>query len=470
MLDDDPTGSQTVHSCLLLTRWDVGTLRTALRDTDESSSSGSPVFFVLTNTRSLSAQRARGVVSEVCRNLAVALAEERLCANDLWLVSRSDSTLRGHYPVETDAMHESPLGPFDAHLLVPAFLEGGRVTEDSTHYCLVKSDDEDDGTTFTRTPCHETEFARDSVFGYASSYLPDYVEERTGGRVQRDEVTRIARADYRDADRAALVARLDAMTNNACGVADAVDRADLDALVAALGTTRRRVLLRSGASLVAALARLPPQPTPPERMGARWSRGTAPGLVLVGSHVPSTTRQLSALLSSSSFSETDVEGVEIDVRRLASSGADDDDADVVAAETAARVAAVHRAGRHAVVFTSRDEITYDDDDDDGAARRLALGARVSRATSGLLRRPECPASLGFLVLKGGITSHDALREGLGLSTARSLGQIAPGCSVVLCPPDHDRFPDAPVVIVPGNVGGERGLSDVLDLMTRHRRA
>ena len=32
VLDDDPTGSQTVHSCLLLTRWDAATLQEALLD------------------------------------------------------------------------------------------------------------------------------------------------------------------------------------------------------------------------------------------------------------------------------------------------------------------------------------------------------------------------------------------------------------------------------------------------------
>jgi uncharacterized protein YgbK (DUF1537 family) len=32
VLDDDPTGSQTVHSCLLLTRWDVDSLKQGLLD------------------------------------------------------------------------------------------------------------------------------------------------------------------------------------------------------------------------------------------------------------------------------------------------------------------------------------------------------------------------------------------------------------------------------------------------------
>ena len=31
VIDDDPTGSQTVHSCPLLLRWDVDSLRRGLR-------------------------------------------------------------------------------------------------------------------------------------------------------------------------------------------------------------------------------------------------------------------------------------------------------------------------------------------------------------------------------------------------------------------------------------------------------
>ncbi len=132
VLDDDPTGSQTVHSCLLLTRWDVATLREALLDK-------APLFFVLTNTRGMSAERAATVTREVCHNLKQALTGlvgDGRALNRL-LVSRSDSTLRGHYPVETDVIAEE-LGPFDAHFLVPAFFEGGRITRDSIHYLMVK--------------------------------------------------------------------------------------------------------------------------------------------------------------------------------------------------------------------------------------------------------------------------------------------------------------------------------------------
>jgi uncharacterized protein YgbK (DUF1537 family) len=150
VLDDDPTGSQTVHGCLLLTRWDPDTLSLALRD-------ASPLFFVLTNTRGMDAERAADLTRTVCRNLRAALDGLAAEGHEIRpiLVSRSDSTLRGHYPVETDVI-AAELGPFDAHFLVPAFFEGGRVTIDSTHYLMVEG---------RRVPVHETEFARDSVFG-----------------------------------------------------------------------------------------------------------------------------------------------------------------------------------------------------------------------------------------------------------------------------------------------------------------
>ena len=68
VLDDDPTGSQTVHSCQLLTRWDAPTLQAALLD-------ASPLFFVLTNTRGMDASRAAAVTREVCQNMKLALAD-----------------------------------------------------------------------------------------------------------------------------------------------------------------------------------------------------------------------------------------------------------------------------------------------------------------------------------------------------------------------------------------------------------
>ena len=240
VLDDDPTGSQTVHSCLLLTRWDEETLRLGLRDK-------SPIFFILTNTRSLPSEKAASVTREVCQNLKKAIAAEAI--EDFLIVSRSDSTLRGHYPIETDAIAEE-LGPFDAHFLIPAFFEGGRITRHSVHYLMVNS---------VETPVHETEFAKDSVFAYSHSYLPDYVEEKTKGRIKADNVDRILLADMRYGS----LDRLMEMSDNQCAVVDGESQADLDTFAKHIldaASQGKKFLFRSAASILTSLAHLGHQP------------------------------------------------------------------------------------------------------------------------------------------------------------------------------------------------------------------
>jgi uncharacterized protein YgbK (DUF1537 family) len=372
------------------------------------------------------------VTREVCHNLKRALeglAAEGRPLNPL-LVSRSDSTLRGHYPVETDVI-AGELGPFDAHFLVPAFFEGGRVTRDSVHYLLV------DG---RPVPVHETEFARDSVFGYRTSYLPAYVEEKTGGRIPAGQVERFLLADLRGDP----LPRLLALEGNACAVVDAERPEDLERFAGALTEAARqgkRFLFRSGASLLTALAGLPPQPVAAERM-AEYVRGGRPGAVVIGSHVRKTTLQLERLLA-----EPGTVPVEVPVEALPEGHGR------VLAEVSERVAAAHRRGETPVVYTSRVERTFATQ-----AGRLAFGEEVSRLLMDVVR--ALPPTLGYLVSKGGITSNDVLSDGLALRTSRVLGQVIPGCSVVRCPADHPRFPDLSVVIFPGNVGDEAALATV----------
>ncbi len=425
VLDDDPTGSQTVHSCLLLTRWDAATLQEAIQD-------DAPLFFVLTNTRGMAAGPAADITREVCRNLKLALAEIRLGGRDInpILVSRSDSTLRGHYPVETDVIAEE-LGPFDAHFLVPAFFEGGRTTRDSVHYLRVNGQD---------TPVHETEFARDSVFGYRYSYLPDYVEEKTAGRIGAEQVERFLLADVQGD----CLPRLMGLHGNVCAVVDAATQSDLNHFARQLreaAAQGKRFLFRSAASLLTALASLPDQPVAAKDM-ARYVRGGMPGAVIVGSHVKKTTLQLEQLLKMPG-----VTAIEVDVERLIEAR------DALLAAVILKCQLSHAAGDTPVIFTSRLEKAFSDQ-----ATRLAFGEMVSAFLMDVVR--NLPATLGFLISKGGITSNDVLSRGLALRTSRVLGQILPGCSVVRCPADHARYPNLPVVIFPGNVGDDHALAAV----------
>ena len=425
VLDDDPTGSQTVHGCLLLTRWDIDTLREALQDE-------SPLFFILTNTRSLDAKHASEITREVCRNLSRALnasARAGLVIEPI-VISRSDSTLRGHYPVETDVI-ANELGPFDAHFLIPAFIEGGRVTRDGVHYLIV------DG---TPVPVNETEFAQDSVFGYTHAFLPDYIEEKTRGRIRASEVERFSLADVRSG----CLERLLTLSGNVPCVVDAESYADLSAFAADLNVAAKRgkrFLCRSAAGIVSALAGLPPQPVAAENMG-RYSRGAWPGVVIVGSHVRITTRQLQQLLE-----ESDVAPIEVDVALLPDQGSK------LLNSVLQRIEAAHAHQRTAVILTSRKERTFTSE-----TMRLAFGGTISNFLIDVVKR--LPADIGFLICKGGITSNDILSRGLDLRMARVLGQVLPGCSVVCCPDNHPRYPNLPVVIFPGNVGDDSSLATV----------
>lgn len=425
VLDDDPTGSQTVHSCLLLMRWDVETLRLGLKD-------DAPIFFILTNTRSLTPEAAASVTREVCHHLKLALAAEKI--TDFLVVSRSDSTLRGHYPIETDVIAEE-LGPFNAHFLVPAFFEGGRITRDSIHYLII------DG---VPTPVHETEFARDSVFGYNDSYLPKYVEEKTKGRIKENTVTRFLLADIRASSLDSLL-QLD---NNQCGVVDGENQQDLnnfavDVLTAA--NQGKRFLFSSAASILTALAALPPQPIAPENM-AEYVRGGKPGAIIVGSHVKKTTQQLESLLQVEG-----TVGIEVNVRLLLEHGVNE--SAKLLTEILENVKLVHNAGKTPVVYTSRQELAFKD-----VKTRLDFGSTVSALLMNVVQ--GLPSDLGFLISKGGITSNDVLSTGLALTSARLLGQILAGCSMVITPSDHPLFPNLPVVLFPGNVGDADALRTV----------
>ena len=321
------------------------------------------------------------------------------------------------------------LGPFDAHFLTPAFFEGGRITRDSIHYLMVNG---------VPTPVHETEFARDSVFGYRHSYLPDYVAEKTAGRIKADEVERFTLAEVRGD----VLPRLMALNGNRCCVVDTENQADLNHFaeqLTAAAAQGKRFLFRSAASLLTALAKLPPQPVAAEAMHA-YVKDNKPGAVIVGSHVKKTTAQLAILLE-----QPGIVPLEVDVDRI------ETQRDTLLNEILTQAGDAHAQGWTPVIYTSRVERQFPDQ-----ATRLAFGESVSAFLMDVVR--SLPPTLGFLISKGGITSNDVLSDGLALRTSTVLGQILPGCSVVRCPEDHPRYPNLPVVIFPGNVGDDAALA------------
>jgi len=422
VLDDDPTGSQTVHSCPLLLRWDASSLRRGLAHP-------SPLLFVLANTRALGADAARTRVREICRALKPALAWAQAEGHlDRWMVvSRGDSTLRGHFPLEVEVLHEE-LGPFDATFLAPAFLPGGRTTVDGVHLL--------DG-----QPVHTTPFARDRLFGYSTSHLPAWVEQKSGGRIPAASVPRLTGAELDAAS--ALEHRLQALPHGCVVAVDGQRIEQLQALGTAIhGLSRqgRRFTAQCAASLINGLVPLPPQPLSAQGLAALRRRDALgqplPGLVLVGSHVPLADAQLERLLQHSGCA-----GLELPVARLAH---------LVDTEWQERLQDRLRAGTTPVLYTSRGELSLGSE----AERRrfgLELAAFMARLVGALA------AQLGYVISKGGITSHTLLEQGLRCDQVELQGQLVPGLSLVLAA-------DLPVITFPGNLGTPAGLLEAWRFM------
>jgi uncharacterized protein YgbK (DUF1537 family) len=425
VLDDDPTGTQTVHGIPVLTEWSVPSL------VAELAASG-PCFYILTNSRAFSATRAGALAREIGRNLRDAGKE---CGRSFRVVSRSDSTLRGHYPAETDALAAALGGGFDATLIIPAFFDGGRVTINDIHYVVGPGG---------RVPAGETEFARDATFGYRASNLREWVEEKTAGRVKAEEVVSVSLDDLRG-DRAGLVARLVALTGGAVAIVNAAEPGDLQALVEALGIVEaagKRFLFRTAASFVAAYAGIVARPLLRAEEIAPPGKGS--GLVIVGSYVGKTSRQLENLWRSPGVS-----AVELVVEKLLVPASR---AGEVAA-AAQKVATLLGQGANVALFTSRKLVTGSN-----AGENLAIGEAVSRSlveiVSTLRTRPR------WLVAKGGITSSDVATTALGVRRALILGQALPGVPVWLLGPET-RWPGLAYVVFPGNVGDDDALGHLV---------
>ncbi|SHN50793.1 Uncharacterized conserved protein YgbK, DUF1537 family [Geodermatophilus obscurus] len=437
VLDDDPTGSQSVHGLDVVTALDAGEYERALAEPGATC-------FVLTNTRSLTEQEAVRRTADVATDV---LRITAALGAPVDLVSRSDSTLRGHVVAEVQALvdvHERRTGrPVDGVLFVPAFLEAGRFTAGDVHYATV------DG---VPVPVADTEFARDASFGYTRSNLREFVAEKSGGRLRPDEVVSLTLHDIRTGgpDRVAEV--LGAVSGGAYVVVNATDYADLEVVVLGLLQARRAgrsFVYRTGPSFVRALAGV--EPRPPLQAGDIWPQGRSGGhgLLVVGSHVGLTSAQVAA-----AEARGRLERIELSVPALL----DPLLREGHIAETAARVRAA-MAGSDVLLLTSRDLVRGTDADDS-----LVIARAVSAGVTSVVRA-ALPAAPAWVIAKGGITSHDVAVDGLGIRRARVLGQLLPGMVSVLRPVEAaDGAVGVPYVVFAGNVGDIRTLAHVIDVV------
>jgi uncharacterized protein YgbK (DUF1537 family) len=427
-VDDDPTGVQTVHDVAVLASWDAERLAAEL-------SALAPLFFILTNSRSLPEDRAATLNREIAGNL---LDANRRTGVPFIIASRSDSTLRGHFPAETDALAEA-LGGIDGVLICPAFFEGGRVTAGDVHF--VRTGDQ-------FVPAAETEFARDATFGYSARTLPGWVEEKTHHRIKTAGVASLTLEEIRRGGPERVAERLRDARHGRPIVVNALNYPDLWTVVLGLLQAEaegKRFLYRTGASFVRARAGIDARPLlRRDQLLGPDARRPARGLVVVGSHVRRTTEQLQWVLLA-----PETMGIEVVVPELLH-GNDDRAREITRVRL--QVDDALDTGQTPVVYTSR-QVERPDGMEELVVARVVSDALVA-IVRGIEARPD------FVVGKGGITSSDVGTLGLGAERATVLGQVRPGVPVWRLGPES-RFPTMPYIVFPGNVGEAETLAEIV---------
>jgi len=426
VLDDDPTGTQTVHGLPVLTQWSVESLRAELLN-------DFPAFYILTNSRSLPLSEAYAVNAQIGRNLIEAA---RAANRRFVIVSRSDSTLRGHFPGEMDSLQDALGIQFDGWLLIPFFQEGGRMTIGNIHYIRRGR---------WLVPVGESEFARDSAFGYTSSDLRLWVEEKTAGRISAADVISISIDTLRKKGPQAVIRRLMEVSEGMVVAVNAANYRDLEVFTLGLIAAEAQgkiFLYRTAASFVQVRTGLKPRDLlTPQELHLPTSGG---GLVVVGSHVPQTTKQLDRLLGRSLM-----QNEEVNVAALINKNRRTSEIDRIARI----VNEILKHNANIAIYTSRQAL---------AGQTSETSLKISRIISeGLIEIvKQIEVAPRYMITKGGITSSDVATRGLKVHRALVIGQIVPGVPVWRLG-DESRFPGLAFIVFPGNVGDDDALLEVI---------
>lgn len=427
VLDDDPTGVQTVNGISVYTDW-----------TDESIAAGfaeeNSMFFILTNSRAFSAEKTRAEHKKIAERICA--ASEKFGRNFV-IVSRCDSTLRGHYPLETQTLRETLEAcgrKVDGEILMPFFKEGGRFTIGDVHY--VQEGD-------WIVPAGESEFAKDKTFGYVASNLAAYVAEKTHGAFKKEFVTCISLDELRSGNVDKIAARLENVCDFNKIIVNAVDYVDVEIFALALlksFAAGKNFIFRTAAAFTKIIGGVKDKPLlgKAELVDETNLNG---GLIIVGSHVKKTTAQLDELKKNSS-----VAFIEFDV------------SDLNAVEEIIRQAEENiLRGQTTAIYTSRKVLDFGD-----AEKNLAASVNISDALTGIVNRLNVRPK--FLIAKGGITSSDVGTKGFGVKKALVLGQVAAGVPVWKIGAES-KFPGMSYVIFPGNVGAVDTLRKIVELLS-----
>nr|WP_306982652.1 four-carbon acid sugar kinase family protein [Alkalicoccobacillus murimartini] len=436
VLDDDPTGIQTVHGVSVYTDWTTNSIQAGFREENK-------IFFLLTNSRGFTSAETITAHTEIAERVQAISEEEGV---PYVLISRGDSTLRGHYPLETvtlkNAIEAASTTTFDGEVIMPFFKEGGRLTIENVHYVQYGEN---------LVPAGETEFAKDRTFGFQASHLGEWVEEKTKGEFKKDDSIYITLETLRAGDVEAIKNQLLSAKGFQKIIVNAVDYVDVEVFVTAFLQTLKEgkhFLCRSASALTKVIGGVSDKAllTRDELITEDTGHG---GLIVVGSHVQKTTEQLNHLIESHL-----VEAIEFDVHLVLNEEKFVHEIERVRTSIEELIS----AGKSVVYYTRRERLDLGENRQE---EELQLAIKISDAVTSIVS--DLTVRPNYIIAKGGITSSSVGTTGLSVKRADVAGQIKPGIPVWKTGAES-KFPGCAYIVFPGNVGQAETLKEAVEVL------
>jgi len=420
VIDDDPTGTQTIQDVNVFMDWSEESLGKAF-------DSGAPVFFISTNSRSLSETEAKTIISEVGQNLSEVISSRN---KRILLAFRSDSTLRGHFPSEENCLVSALELGLDGIIIAPAFFEAGRYTIDDIQWA------EQDG---ELTPVHETEFARDPFFSYKNSNLKAWVMEKIVDSIRSEDIYSISLKLLREGGPEAVASELMKASGKQYFICNATCYEDYEILVMGIikaESRGKKFAYHCAASFIKARGGFKDKQFLTRK---DLAIGNGPGLIVVGSYVEKTSRQLTQLLNSGL-----TDSLELRVGLLRGKESAEREINSIIRELNSKLG----AGQIVTLYTSRtvDLTSQQNFRESGNMIEYSLCEILKQ----IQIRPE------YLLVKGGFTSIEIAKSAINVKQAYAIGQIISGVPV-WCLGAESSWPDIHFIIFPGNVGDDNAL-------------
>ncbi|ABM72991.1 Uncharacterized protein conserved in bacteria [Prochlorococcus marinus str. MIT 9515] len=440
VIDDDPTGSQTVNNCLLLLKWDRNTLIKGFK-------SKSNLFFILANTRSLSEKDAKLRLEDICNAIKSVICSERY-KEKIIIVSRGDSTLRGHNFLEPDVINDC-LGPFDATFHIPAFIEGKRFTIDGLHFV-------------DNIPVSQTIFAKDKIFGFKTSNIKNLLFQKSKLQINLNDIQNLKSQELNileTNENNIVYKKLKNLKKNSHVIVDVENYSQLKKFSLAINKLikEKKFLFRTAASFISSISGIKnncQQPFFYSNLRRRnREKKFLPGMIIVGSYVELSTIQLKQFLDIS-----DCELIELDVfefYKIFASKQESAKLILFKNKFIDKIRCILKKGKTPVIFTSRKEVSLDDNH-----QQINLYNSLANFISELVA--DLKNEIGYLVSKGGITSNVILSNGLKANYVYLQGQIITGISLVTLKLENEE--NLPIVTFPGNIGSQESLVTVWKIL------